>query len=124
MSFGDGPPYSEDEDLHSPVVTSMRQRKKNSGSNANSITNEQPRGHSDRGTLVSVNADGSETYYVNGSDESENGPGGEYVTYPAHEGRYSHYVTQQEYAPDVGLQSPDGLSVEDRYTNDYQFAVG
>ncbi|KAJ5232157.1 hypothetical protein N7468_005113 [Penicillium chermesinum] len=83
-----------------------------------------PEGHSDRGTLVSINADGSETYYVNGSDGSENGPGGEYVTYPAHEGRYSHYVAQQGYAPDVGLQSPDGLSGEDRYANDYQFAVG
>lgn len=27
MTFGDGPPYSEDEDLHSPVVTTARHRK-------------------------------------------------------------------------------------------------
>jgi hypothetical protein len=34
--------------------------------------------------------DGSETYYVNDGDTSDDGPGGEYVTYPANEGRYSN----------------------------------
>lgn len=121
MSFGDGPPYSEDEDLHSPVVTSMRQRQK-SGEVVNGIATEAA--DSDRGTFVSVNADGSETYYVNGSDSMDDGPGGEYVTYPANQGRYSQYVTQHGHAADVGLQSPDTIPGGDRYSNDYQFAVG
>lgn len=126
MSFGDGPPYSEDEDLHSPVVTSMRQRKKASGSSVNGTSSEPAVGgvQTDRGTLVAVNADGSETYYVNGSDSSDDGPGGEYVTYPANEGRYSQYAVQQGHAPDAGLQSPDPVPGGDRYANDYQFAVG
>lgn len=119
MSFGDGPPYSEDEDLHSPVVTTARHQKKSVGSDLNGMVNDiaQP---ADRGTFITTNPDGSETYYVNGGDAMDDGPGGEYVTYPAQEGRYSHYDTQQGYTADTGFDSEDG----DRYGNDYQFAVG
>lgn len=121
MSFGDGPPYSEDEDLHSPVVTTARQRKKSTGTGSNGMTDEHMAEAADRGMFISTNPDGSETYYVNDDNAMDDGPGGEYVTYPINEGRYSHYDTQQGHAPDVGFESNDN---GDRYANDYQFAVG
>lgn len=123
MSFGDGPPYSEDEDLHSPVVTSMR-RGQTAGASLNSVGHDSGAGE-DRGTYVGMNADGSETYYVNDGDAMDNGPGGEYVTYPAKEARYSHvYNGQQGYADNINHDPESELSSGDRYANDYQFAVG
>ncbi|KAJ5920903.1 hypothetical protein N7466_009229 [Penicillium verhagenii] len=119
MSFGDGPPYSEDEDLHSPVVTTVRQRNKSIGTDSNGMTDEYMAEAADRGMFISVNPDGSETYYVNSDDAMTDGPGGEYVTYPVNESRYSHYDTQQGHAPDVTSEDNG-----DRYANDYQFAVG
>lgn len=136
MSFGDGPPYSEDEDLHSPVFTTSRHRKnKSTGAESTERRGRSP-GRSvpsryfaeepDRGTLVSMNADGSETYYVNDDDADEDGPGGEYVTYAADESRYAHLMTadpygnQGRYAGDAGFDSED----DDRYSRDFQFAVG
>jgi hypothetical protein len=120
MSFGDGPPYSEDEDLHSPVVTTARQRKRSTGTDFNGM-DEHMAEAADRGMFISANPDGSETYYVNVDDAMEDGPGGEYVTYPINEGQYSHYDTQHGHAPDAGFESNDN---GDRYANDYQFAVG
>jgi hypothetical protein len=128
MSFGDGPPYSEDEDLHSPVVTSSRQRKKSTGNDLNGMVDEHGMlvaGNATRGTFVGLNPDGSETYYVNGGDGVGDGPGGEYVTYPANEGRYSvAYGGQPGYAQEPGFESEDDYARGDRYSNDYQFAVG
>lgn len=132
MSFGDGPPYSEDEDLHSPVVTSRHRKKP---SEMNGLVDERvmsgtgDRANNDRGMLVGINADGSETYYVNDGDASDDGPGGEYVTYPAHEGRYSIMGPsgpsgQQSYEHDPGFESEDEIPDENRYSRDYQFAVG
>ncbi|KAI5308638.1 HOG (high osmolarity glycerol) pathway protein [Ascosphaera atra] len=74
-SYGDGPPYSEDEDLHSPILITTRRRKSRGG--------EGPGGEYDpeRGIFVSNNGDGTETYYVPDEDTIEDGPGGEYVTY-------------------------------------------
>lgn len=133
MSFGDGPPYSEDEDLHSPV---FRHRKnKSTGtvligrrgrSPGRSIPSRYVADDPERGTLVSMNADGSETYYVNGGDSSDDGPGGEYITYPADESHYSHLmagdtdINPQSYEGDAGFESED----DDPYARDFQFAVG
>ncbi|KAJ5103851.1 hypothetical protein N7532_004380 [Penicillium argentinense] len=124
MSFGDGPPYSEDEDLHSPVVTTARQRKKSTGTELNG--DEQVAGAGlDRGTYVGMNADGSETYYVNSGDPMEDGPGGEYVTYPANQGRHSYYGSgPQWFVPAAGFEPEEDYTGGDRYSNDYQFAVG
>lgn len=75
---------------------------------------------------VSTNADGSETYYVNDEDEIDDGPGGEYVTYPVNESRYSYagtYGNYASYGPDVEYESEDGCA-DDRYNGDFQFAVG
>lgn len=124
MSFGDGPPYSEDEDLHSPVVTTSRQRQQSTGMDLNG--DEQVSGTGlDRGTYVGRNADGSETYYVSNGDSMENGPGGEYITYPASQGRYSYHAGgQQGDIPEAGFMSEENYTGVDRYSNDYQFAVG
>jgi len=91
MTFTDGgPPYSEDEDLHSPVVTTSRHKKSKSSINDRGRS---PAGsNGTRGLLVGVNGDGSETYYVDEEtrvDETTDGPGGEIVTYPPHPARQS-----------------------------------
>ena len=108
MAFGDtstdhGPPYSEDEDLHSPVVMSSRTKK-------HKFTAARPGGYgsakgrileqvdgvdnedayeADRGYFTGTNGDGSETYYHGDMDDSANGPGGELVTYPPDQARHS-----------------------------------
>jgi hypothetical protein len=75
---------------------------------------------------VGTHADGSETYYVNDEDETDEGPGGEYVTYPANESRHSYagpYGGYPGYHPDVEYES-EGDYTGDRYNGDFQFAVG
>lgn len=106
MAYGDGPPYSEDEDLHSPVVVSSRHKKSKStfanfgGSGRDSRSrrsgNEEhgdapvSAGYDkDRGHFAGTNGDGSETYYISEADENANGPGGELVTYPPGAARQS-----------------------------------
>ncbi|PGG98465.1 hypothetical protein GX51_06809 [Blastomyces parvus] len=163
MAFGDGPPYSEDEDLHSPVVTTSRHRKHKSahlGSDFNrgrspGIANDaDPSSYGaqgdDRGVFVGVNGDGSATYYVKDDDAVDDGPGGEYVTYPANEAgnrsflspgsyppgghRDSHFAAslndRTAMEPDMELQSDDEISEDDeswrdasRYSRDYQFTI-
>ncbi|KAE8148327.1 hypothetical protein BDV25DRAFT_131326 [Aspergillus avenaceus] len=131
MSFGDGPPYSEDEDLHSPVFSAPRHRKnKSTGTDLNGGRKKSQShggflGDADRGMFVSANADGSETYYVNDEDEADDGPGGEYVTYPANESRYSYVGPYGNYPgcdQDPEYDSEDDYA-GDRY-GDFQFAVG
>ncbi|KAJ5808168.1 hypothetical protein N7474_009437 [Penicillium riverlandense] len=123
MSFGDGPPYSEDEDLHSPVVTSRKKEDANGMLVDDHGVAEAP-GNGNRGTFISLNPDGSETYYVNDGGAMEDGPGGEYVTYPPREGYFDGYANQQSYAHDPNFESEDEYMGGNRYSTDYQFAVG
>ena len=100
IHFGDGPPWSEDEDLQSPVVVSSRHRKHKSSGGAFNGGTGRGRGRSgreegertasnlgrehldhDKRYLLETGGDGSERYYVNQGDEA-NGPGGEIITYP------------------------------------------
>jgi hypothetical protein len=137
MSFGDGPPYSEDEDLHSPVVSAPHHRKnKSTGTVLNGRkggfpdeTTDYFSGAGDRGTFVGMNSDGSETYYVNEEEAADDGPGGELVTYPVDEGRYSQimpasYNGHQAGGAEMGFDSEDDFASVNRYSRDYQFAVG
>jgi hypothetical protein len=106
IQFGDGPPWSEDEDLQSPVVVSSRHRKHKSsaggfgsgqgrgrgrwreeGERTASMLSQENYEH-DRGYFVGTGGDGSERYYVNEGDEAD-GPGGEFVTYPPEQARHS-----------------------------------
>jgi hypothetical protein len=133
-SFGDhdGPPYSEDEDLASPVVTSARHRKNRS--NPASLT------------YHGLNGDGSQLYYGE-VNEATNGPGGEFITYPtssqtdglavptSERRRDSHFATMltnrsYDYAGFDMASSPespgdsDYIEVdENRFSRDYQFTI-
>ncbi|EEA20912.1 HOG (high osmolarity glycerol) pathway protein [Talaromyces marneffei ATCC 18224] len=139
VSFGDGPPYSEDEDLHSPIITS-RYRKHKSVHTFGDTRGFGDSGRDgendliDRGTLVAVNGDGSETYYVQGDQDASDGPGGEYITYPAGDSRYSQYAyggsgggggdaaNTEESAHGGDYAYEDDYS--DRYSRDYHFSIG
>ncbi len=100
IQFGDGPPYSEDEDLQSPVVVSSRHKKHKSSGGFGSGHGRGKKGErttsmlsqenfeQDRGYFVGTAGDGSERYYVTQGDEA-NGPGGEVVTYPPNQARHS-----------------------------------
>ncbi|KAM0140806.1 hypothetical protein ACHAQE_001878 [Botrytis cinerea] len=105
IHFGDGPPWSEDEDLQSPVVVSSRHRKHKSsvgeygahsrgrgraprdGERRTSMLS-QENFEDDGGYFAGNSGENSERYYVNQGDEA-NGPGGEYVTYPSELARRS-----------------------------------
>ena len=107
MAYGDGPPYSEDEDLHSPVVVSSRHKKhKSNFATASSgqgkgigrpsgkdVEEEDDISHlgnreGPRSYFAGINGEGLDTYYIGEEDESANGPGGELVTYPPDEGSH------------------------------------
>ena len=108
MAYGDGPPYSEDEDLHSPVVVSSRHKKSKStfaatGSKSGKgrvrspqqdVEEEDegdlpPNHEGSRSYFAGVNRDGTQTYYIGEADEVADGPGGELVTYPPDQARQS-----------------------------------
>lgn len=138
VSFGDGPPYSEDEDLHSPIITSRYRKHKSVhtfgdtgrifGDSGRAGTNNPI----DRGTLVAVNGDGSETYYVQGDQDASDGPGGEYITYPAGQSRYSQYAYGSGGAGDAADAQDSAHGGDyvyeddysDRYSRDYHFSIG
>ena len=88
-SFGDGPPWSEDEDLQSPIVTSVSSKKQHRKQRSNVVGFDNARGRTreyvggPHGQYTGTNGDGSQTYYVSDLNEAANGPGGEYITYPA-----------------------------------------
>ncbi|WEW58973.1 HOG (high osmolarity glycerol) pathway protein [Emydomyces testavorans] len=151
IAFGDGgPPYSEDEDLHSPIVTTSRHRKHRSDSRRGRSPGESSSNsggqETDKGVFIGLNGDGSETYYVKGDDSGEDGPGGEYVTYPPNQGNHSysspgpydqamhnnsHFTTSlqgQPHGGDFTLGSDDDISDDEwrdrsRYSRDYQFTI-
>lgn len=99
MAYGDGPPYSEDEDLHSPVVVSSRHKKSKSsyanfgghgrtGRNAGSdgkdgVPNLASYG-SGRGSAAGTNGDD-----INDTRDSANGAGGESGPYSLNSARDS-----------------------------------
>ena len=138
MTFsGDGPPYSEDEDLHSPVVTTSRHKKHKS---ASGVERGRSPGDAGRGLFLGSNGDGSETYYVRGveSDAGADGPGGELVTYPPDQARHlrldasyplsgEHEYIHESTDPDAEEESIDQLSEASdehaRFSRDYSFTI-
>ena len=124
MTFSDGgPPYSEDEDLHSPVVTTARHKKQKS-------SGDRGKPGDSRGALVGLNGDGSETYYVNEGGYEDDGPGGELVTYPPDQARHSHLRNEQY--PQFGYQhgsayrlgeSEDDEDDDPRFSRNYSFTI-
>lgn len=145
IQFGDGPPYSEDEDLQSPVVATRHRKHKSTsatiglgrGAARTDESNVLHASHYDpeRGYYVGTAGDGSERYYVShGGDAS--GSGGEFVTYPPSEARRSrayHYSRQPRGGEDgyrsesehSSHPSSPGFADQDesRYSRDYQFTI-
>ena len=151
MAYGDGPPYSEDEDLHSPIVVSSRHKKQKPAQRRSFDETEEDKeedtvpGHEGQRSYFSgINGDGSQTYYIGDEDESANGPGGELVTYPPDQtpqsllspNRYrspgqrdSHFAAtlpNRSYG-DISEDSDEegsGIDPRDsRYSKDYQFTI-
>ncbi|EMR68146.1 hypothetical protein MGN70_005881 [Eutypa lata] len=151
LHFGDGPPYSEDEDLASPIVSSRHRKHKSTSATLGHGKTRGPRDersagssflsqetyNQDRGYYVGTSSDGNERYYINQGGEA-NGPGGEYVTYPTESARHSTYQSmdhpQRQYADESGYRSESDASDtasspgfnnydESRYSRDYQFTI-
>ncbi|KAI5925060.1 hypothetical protein F4810DRAFT_718473 [Camillea tinctor] len=151
IHFGDGPPWSEDEDLQSPVVSSRHRKHKSTSAvgGSKSRTSRDAGGSSllradhfdaDRGYFVGTGGDGSERYYVSQGGEA-NGPGGEFVTYPPDQARHSQSTyqsaddqTRHHAGNDAGYRSESDTSSvasspglraydESRYSRDYQFTI-
>ena len=149
--YGDGPPYSEDEDLHSPVVVSSRHKKHKSTSAA--LAGGQNKGksrrsrHSDDDGDLDFNERG---YFANGSGMHHIGEGDEterdLVTYPPDQSRQSllapntygipgqrdsHFATlpNRSYRQDEDADSDDDSLLhrengeDSRYSKDYQFTI-
>ncbi len=107
VTFGDGPPWSEDEDLHSPVVINSRQRKAKSsagregehgrgrgrtsthGSRTDSDLMMPSNYVGDRELYFGTNGEGQEGYFYREGETTANGLGGEFVDYPSEQARYS-----------------------------------
>ncbi|KAK2073778.1 hypothetical protein P8C59_008027 [Phyllachora maydis] len=104
LQFADGPPWSEDEDLQSPVVSSRprkhkyssaplghgRSRSARDASQSDSDVANPDNFDNDRGYFVGAGGDGrSDKYYVNQAAEANSEPGGEYVTYPPEQARHA-----------------------------------
>lgn len=144
IHFGDGPPYSEDDDLQSPVVSTRHRKHKSSSAALSSRSDGNGSGMMDpsnfvdeRGYYAGTGGDGSERYYVNHGGEA-NGPGGEFITYPPDQARHSrayHFSQQPQLISDNdGCRSGSGLSSgppsprdqqpdQSRYSRDYQFTI-
>lgn len=134
IQFGDGPPWSEDEDLQSPVVISSRHKKHKSGGpggrgRGRSRDEGDQRGsgilnsenfEQDRGFYAGSNGDGSERYYQNHGGEA-NGPGGDIVTYPPNQARRSLAPNHDEARRDshfAGGLAPGTYADGQPYTSD------
>ena len=150
-SFGDGPPYSEDEDLHSPVVTTAKHRKHKSSTPGLGGSGNRSPGMPDftasdgqRAYFTGVSGNGSQTYYFTSDADAPDGPGGEIVTYPpdqylsapGSQRRNSHFAAEIQRRPpqeSPAIQLEDGSSDElsdadylndpSRYSKDYQFTI-
>lgn len=151
-TYGDGPPYSEDEDLHSPVVVSSRHKKHKSTSAA--LAGGQTRGKSRNPRHSGGEGDSDfndRSYFANGSHmahigEGDENEGGDLVTYPPDQARQSllapsmhgvpgqrdsHFATlpNRSYRQDEIADSDDDSSLhpengdDSRYSKDYQFTI-
>ena len=117
MAYGDGPPYSEDEDLQSPVVVSSRHKKSKSLATTSTRhergrmlspgqgleeEDEDDALHNDggrQGYFPSANGDFAERHFLGNGDEVTNGVGGGLVTYPPDQLRQSLLAPNTYAAP-------------------------
>ncbi|OAL57460.1 hypothetical protein IQ07DRAFT_497294 [Pyrenochaeta sp. DS3sAY3a] len=151
-SYDGGPPYSEDDDISSPVVTSHHgaRHKKHKSNIVNFDQTRGRRGYPEehrRGSIVPPNGESSQAFFISEANESANGSGSEYITYPPESSRLdvpegasrrdSHFATtlpQRAYADAEGppYDSPsdeemsepgDYIHDDNRFSRDYQFTI-
>ncbi|KAH7556365.1 hypothetical protein J3E72DRAFT_32792 [Bipolaris maydis] len=150
-SYDGGPPYSEDEDISSPVVTSHHgaRHKKHKSNIVNFDHTRGRRGYPEeqrRSSILPLNGDSSQ--FAN--DDTANGSSSEYITYPPESSRLgvpegasrrdSHFATtlpprayadadtalQQgpPYDSDDDMSEPEDYIYDDsRFSRDYQFTI-
>ncbi|KAI9670214.1 MAG: HOG (high osmolarity glycerol) pathway protein [Alyxoria varia] len=139
MAFGDGPPWQEDDDLLSPIVTSTKHRKAKSemiGSDYFSTHSISPANGGRRTSFAGVNTDGTETYYVDHQGETlPDGPGGEFIDIPSTESSWDPHDSAntdsskttylEPYSHVLPSASPDFLNDDNdsRYSRDYSFTI-
>lgn len=149
-AYGDGPPYSEDEDISSPVVTSHHgtRHKKHKSNVVNFDHTRGRRGFPEeqrRAPLAAANGESSQSQRGTDTAEATSGPGSGYITYPptssslaVPEGasrRDSHFATLlpprtftegegPPYDSDDEMSEPgDYLHDDNRFSRDYQFTI-
>lgn len=117
LAYGDGPPYSEDEDLHSPIVKSSRNKNHKSAfavadplDRADRARNGEESFHSDEDDededIVSARNDSSQKSLAGpnqerggkGNDKRARGSRGELVTYPPDQARQSMLAPNKDAA--------------------------
>ncbi|EOA86610.1 uncharacterized protein SETTUDRAFT_153421 [Exserohilum turcica Et28A] len=150
-SYDGGPPYSEDEDISSPVVTSHHgaRHKKHKSNIVNFDHTRGRRGYPEeqhrRTNLVPIN--GESSYFAN--DDAAHTPSSEYITYPPESSRLglpegasrrdSHFATTlpprayadaetvlqgPPYDSDDDMSEPEDYIYDDsRFSRDYQFTI-
>ena len=139
MAFGDGPPWKEDDDLLSPIVTSTKHRKVKSemiGSDYFSKPSMSPVHSGRRTSFAGVNTDGSETYYVDHQAETlADGPGGEFIDIPSAGSSWDHHDSANtdtaktaflEPYPHVLPSASHEFLIDEndsRYSRDYSFTI-
>lgn len=151
-AYDGGPPYSEDDDISSPVVTSHHgaRHKKHKSNIVNFDHTRGRRGYPEeprRGSIIPVNGEGSPAFRITEASESASGSGSEYITYPPESSRLgvpggasrrdSHFAAilpQRAYADatadgppydsDDDMSEPgDYIHDDNRFSRDYQFTI-
>ncbi|KAF2124378.1 hypothetical protein P153DRAFT_379495 [Dothidotthia symphoricarpi CBS 119687] len=149
-SFADGPPYSEDDDISSPIVTSHHgaRHKKHKSNTVDFDHTRGRRGYPEeyrRGSLVDPNGESSRSFPAGEVSEPANGVSSEYITYPPESSslsvpvgasrRDSHfaatlpprtYADEQgpPYDSDEDMSEPeDYIHNDNRFSRDYQFTI-
>lgn len=151
IQFGDGPPWSEDEDLQSPIVVSSRHKKHKSASDSftdygfdhdkrsskrwHGRADSQP--ESERGPYAPYNALEDSTYHTRALNGSQDSPVDDtdergLSSYAPHESRLTSTtlpsrsfveVDDDHYDSYSDTSSPDHFHDESRYSRDYQFTI-
>ena len=153
MAYRDGPPYSEDEDLHSPVVVSSRRKKYKSGFPTPGALPKTGRGRSpgdaedEGGYFATANGSRSESYQIQAGDEDTHNVSADLRTYHPDQARLSMLAPDKYHAPgqrdshfaatlpsrrynegdeedDSGEDSEMPTQIdESRFSKDYQFTI-
>lgn len=120
----DGPPWKEDDDLHSPIVTSSKHKKtKSNYVDFDFSRSRAGTGHSQgrRTSYAGTHSDGGQLYYVDQLGEPlVNGPGGEFINYSTDEYRYASEPNEDSPSPEEYDDADEGDS---RYSRDYSFTI-